>query len=64
MEKVLNIIQENSKKTGNGSGISAIQVREKSGLEIRPLVRILQDLINQKRIYVREGINHQLLFAL
>lgn len=64
MEKVLQIIQDNSKKTGNGSGIQLIRAWEASQLELQEFVQHLDKLIQDNKVLVREGINHNLLFAI
>jgi hypothetical protein len=64
MEKVLQIVQANSIKTGNGSGIAIIRAWEKTELELPEFVQHVDQLIQQNKIVMRKGINHNLLFAL
>lgn len=64
MEKVYQIILANSKRTGNGSGISVLQAWNDSDLNLQEFVQHVDQLINQEKVVMREGINHSLLFAL
>ena len=64
MEKVLQIVQANSKKTGNGSGIAIIRAWEKTEMELQEFEQHVDQLIQTNKIEMREGINHNLLFAL
>ena len=63
MEKILKIIQENSRKTGNSSGIGLVNICKASGMEIGEVITHMNVLGDQKQIYYREGINHSLYFA-
>ncbi|TQI72250.1 hypothetical protein JM79_3207 [Gramella sp. Hel_I_59] len=64
METIFQIIQENSKKTGNGSGISLSEICGKSPGIILPLIkRHLNNLVKEKKIYYRQGINQTLFFS-
>jgi len=64
MEKVYQIIQANSKKTGNASGISCLKAWEASNLDLKEFSNHVAVLINQEKVIMREGINHSLLFAI
>lgn len=64
MEKVYQIIRKNSEKTGNGSGISVLKTWESSDLNLQEFVQHVDQLINQEKVIMREGINHSLLFAI
>ena len=64
MEKVLQLIQENARRTGNGSGISTIRLQRATGLTYKELYPLLLQLIDSGKIIAREGINHNLLFLL
>ena len=63
MEKVYQIIQANSKKTGNGSGISVLKAWNASKMNLQEFVQHVDQLISQQKVVMREGINHSLLFA-
>jgi len=62
MEKILEIIQENSKITGNGSGISMVAIYLKSDLILSLVQEYLRQLIKSGQIYCRIGINDFLFF--
>ncbi|TQI71791.1 hypothetical protein JM79_2740 [Gramella sp. Hel_I_59] len=64
MEKVYQIIQANSKKTGNASGIQFIRAWDESKMNLQEFVQHLDQLIKDQKVYMREGINHSLLFAI
>ena len=64
MEKVYQIIQANSKKTGNLSGIPLIKAWDESKMNLQEFVQHLDKLIRDKKVLMREGINHSLLFAI
>lgn len=61
--ELLQIIQENSKKTGNRSGISTLRAWEASKLDLKEFVPQLDRLIEENKVVVREGINQDLLFT-
>ncbi|WP_091263939.1 hypothetical protein [Gillisia sp. Hel1_33_143] len=62
MEKILEIIRENSKITGNGSGISMVAIYLKSDLIFSLVQEYLRQLIKSGQIYCRKGINDFLFF--
>jgi len=64
MEKVYHIIQTNSKKTGNASGIPLITAWDESKMNLQEFVLYLDQLIKDQKVYMRDGINHSLLFAI
>ena len=60
---LLQIIQENSKKTGNGSGITTLRAWHRSKMELEDFVPELDRLIQEEKVVIREGINQDLLFT-
>ena len=64
MEKVYQIILANSKKTGNESGISVLKAWNASKMNLQEFVQHVDKLISSKKVEMREGINHSLLFAI
>ncbi|MUP44871.1 hypothetical protein E0K83_03815 [Gramella sp. BOM4] len=63
MEKIYKIIQANSRKTGNGSGITTLRAWEASQLNLQEFVQHLDKLIQDNKVVIREGLNHSLLYA-
>lgn len=63
MEELFQIIRNHSRKTGRASGLSVPQAFEESGMNLGDFVHSVGELQEQGRIYLREGINHTLLFA-
>jgi len=64
MEKVYQIIKQNSIKTGNASGISVLKAWDASELDLKNFMSQVDQLITQEKVIMREGINHSLLFAI
>ncbi len=63
METVLQIIENNSKRTGNGSGLSFLEAWENSKMNLQEFTDHVDKLIEENKIVVREGINQRLLFV-
>ena len=61
--ELLQIIQENSRKTGNGSGISTLRAWHRSKMKLKDFVPELDRLIQEEKVVIREGINQDLLFT-
>lgn len=64
MDKVFQVIQENSSNTGNDSGISIIKIGLATGYPMPFINKCLDELEQNGEIYSREGINHNLYFAI
>jgi len=63
MEKILDLITQNSKITGNGSGITLVAIYTKTELVLPFVKECLNQLIREKKIYCRKGINDHLFFS-
>ena len=59
---VIKAIELNHKKTNGSCGISMIQLMENCGISHLELKSALNTLYQEKKIIVREGINHQLIY--
>lgn len=64
MPSLLDLVEEQAKTSDNHCGLSLVQLQNKTGLNSAELKKQLKVLHNQKKIRVRHGINHQLIFKL
>ncbi|WBL25093.1 hypothetical protein [Zunongwangia sp. HGR-M22] len=64
MKHLLNLVQENSKKTGNFSGISEVRLAHTAKIPFNQTRQILTRLVEDKKVLITEGINHKLVFAI
>jgi hypothetical protein len=59
---VFEIIEQNSTKTGNKTGLYAPKIMELTGLDWFDVRKELNRLFKEEKIVIREGINGKLIF--
>lgn len=62
IEEALKVIEENHILTNGSCGLSIVELMHRLGLDYQSLKPILNQLFVDKKIIVREGINHKLIF--
>lgn len=62
MKSVLDLVEDQAKKSDNHCGLSLVQLQNRTGLTSEELKKQLKVLHNDKKIRVRHGINHKLIF--
>lgn len=62
IEEVFKVIEENHNLTNGSCGLSIVALKIKLGSNCTELKPILNQLYSEKKIIVREGINHKLIF--
>lgn len=62
IEEAFKVIEENHNLTNGSCGLSIVALKIKLGSNYPDLKPILKKLYSEKKIIVREGINHKLIF--
>lgn len=61
-EKILKVVSDNHEKTAGHCGLGAVDIAIALDLEFADIRDALNNLYDNKKIRVREGINHHLIF--
>ncbi|TXK73925.1 hypothetical protein [Mesonia sp. HuA40] len=64
MNEILKIVKSKSVKTGNKSGITDVQLAQKAGYSLDTTHQKLNQLHQEAKVIVREGINRKLIFSI
>lgn len=59
---MLELIKDHAQKTGNHCGLSIVSLSNMTGLTVNVVREHLKALYSERKIVVKEGINHKLIF--
>lgn len=61
-DKILKLVQKRCKKSGHSSGVPFVALMNRFKLSKKELIKIVKQLKQQKKVYLREGINDLLIY--
>ncbi|MDN3595295.1 hypothetical protein [Zunongwangia endophytica] len=64
MKQLLKLVKENSRKTGNFSGISEVRLAQAASISLPRTRELLKVLSSNQKILLTEGINSKIVFAI